>query len=1193
MEKKSVIKSGSNRTRSESRTSVTSFEKVAGKRSTSLPSTVLNGTDRIRSITRANMPQLNAQSEQRPTSVYSSRKAAKQTPYSLYQAKANDSYSTQSSARSDTPQPASAYSSRKAAKQTPYSLYQAKANDSYSTQSNARSDTLQLNARSEQHTASANSSRKNAAKQTPYSLYQAKANDSYSTQSSVRSDTLQLNACSEQHTASANRSRKTALKTAPHSLYRSKSDDSNDRVNTNDTQKPQNSISSSTPKFHARTDYKQDSTVKQKKNGAFHYVQRAASGISYTTGFIDPTRQTQIHIERELQPNGKYARTVRFKHSRNYSYSSDGRFHGVLNAVHELSKTKIQGDVPSLSKTLDSVKPKSIGGKVGLKTAKGGYKLTKATVKTAQSTVLAAERGLVAVSGQALNAGKRKLSEEISQTDTGRVLIKANEARKFVRSQLNQRKMYSTQKKRVQLRKEELKLNKKAIDPKLKRAELSFKTEKELFQKHKEELSGTKSVIKKQMLKQRRKKFVSAKKNYSQYRSNAKSIKAAYKKQLKAEKKISRLNGSNNPLIVTKALTSSAASELTNKLRNSDKDNDAIKAVDKSVQAVRKAKAAADSVKLKNAQRKTHNTKTLNQRKNKLKQQENKLHKHDQPPKKKKRRKKKRKDKFKETVKQAVKDTVSAVGVAVSGALKDVLISLTPAVAFGLAIIIVFLFVMSIFAPASQFLLGTYTASDQNLTEAVSVYTGYVNDLHIATYDLWHNKSNWKNALKSANVDCSDYKNKPDDEDFHYGRSQYFNYDPASYDYDPYVLWSFLCAYNYDFLKAEELRKKDKAYSPEYWTVTSEIEDLLKELFDKEYTFEHVYFDSSKFHELPAQFYKKLSKNCEVYWDQFHPTTIQVNVDTLPSEIKAYVKDGELHYNYWTLEVLNARNHNKKTGWYLQDYLPEITNAPYWTSGDVDGVSIAGNEIWYAVPPEDTGIDNIGYIRFIQKEVFSIDAELYYNVRQNCTFEEAAISLLRDTKGSYANAAVEYYNILLGKGDDTPKYHGNHQCMKSPVRATMQELIENDRIFNGFGYDKVEQWNEQHCNNYSGNHSGIDIACSNGEQVLAMVDGEVTYVNDSSVTITATNFELIYSEPEDSSRKYTINVRISNIDPCVTKGQNVSTGDLIGISNRSLKCTYNNSHYWNDYNGYDCYIHCSTEIGRVIKQSIAPEMLIY
>ena len=961
--------------------------------------------------------------------------------------------------------------------------------------------------------------------------------------------------------------------------------------------------------------------VKREKRSAFYHVKQAASGVAYATGFVDPFRQTQIHLERELQPNGKYARTVKFVHSRDYRTSYDGRFHGVLNAVHELNTTKLQGDVPSLTKTLDSVKPKTIGGKVGLGAVKGGYKLTKGTVKAARSTVLAAERGAVSAAGHTANAGKRKLSEELEQTDTGKALVKANAVRTFVKGQIRQRRQYSAQKKRIKLRKEEVKLNKKAIDPKLKKAKLQLKTEKQIFQKHKEKLSGSKSPVKKQMLKQRKKQFKSAKLEIRQYTSNANKIKKAHKQQLKAEKKIAKLNGTKNPTSVVKGIASAAVSEFTNKLRNADKDNAALEAVNKGIDAAKKVKAVEKTIELKSANRKASNANALNQRKNKLKQQENKLHKKDQQPKKKRKRKrKKNKNTIRENLKQALKDTASAVGVAVRGALKEVLLFLTPITAFALVVMIIFLFVMSAFSPVSQFLLGTYTASDQNLTESVEVYTGYVNDMHKAIkgiYDPATRNSDWKNSLKALGVDVKGYKNKPDNENFVYGESEFFDYEPASYDFDPYVLWSFLCAYYYDFEKAEQLRNDGKAYSPEYWAVTDDTEELLKELFDKEYTFEHIYIDSSRWAEIPKEHYTLIQEKSRVYWDSLGTTRAtfedeseipEVEYNAIRNAVEVRVENGVsyyiLHYNYWTLEILDANHGDEKTGWYFQDKnensskMPELKSPSSW--GDdvkVDGTSVAGNEIWYAVAPSDTGIDNIAYVRFEKREYYNEDAALYYNVKQNCTFEEAATNLLREKKGSYADAAIEYYNLLVGKGEDSPKYHGNHQCMKSPVRATMQELINNDRVFNGYGYDRVAAWNYNHCNNFPGMHSGIDIACHNGEQVLAMIDGEVTNVDSDSVTLYAKEFELVYSEGDNKkSRRHNIRITISNIKPSVEKGDVISVGTLIGNANNATKCYVNdNTTYWNSSNDNSCYIHVHIEIAKLLKdsESIAPEMLIY
>ena len=93
-------------------------------------------------------------------------------------------------------------------------------------------------------------------------------------------------------------------------------------------------------------------------------------------------------------------------------------------------------------------------------------------------------------------------------------------------------------------------------------------------------------------------------------------------------------------------------------------------------------------------------------------------------------------------------------------------------------------------------------------------------------------------------VNTSGYKDKPDE--YIWGNSVHFNYD-AVYDFDVYKLWAFLCAYYYDF-SAENGDIK-------YWQFKSGTEDLLDEIFNAEYQFEHFYDNTSRWEELPDYVY--------------------------------------------------------------------------------------------------------------------------------------------------------------------------------------------------------------------------------------------------------------------------------------------------------------------------------------------------
>lgn len=91
--------------------------------------------------------------------------------------------------------------------------------------------------------------------------------------------------------------------------------------------------------------------------------------------------------------------------------------------------------------------------------------------------------------------------------------------------------------------------------------------------------------------------------------------------------------------------------------------------------------------------------------------------------------------------------------------------------------------------------------------------------------------SKWKNGLKKFGVNTRNMKDDPDT--WYWGNSSQFNWEPC-YDFDPYKLWCFLCAYYYNFDVSDN-------GDITYWKYSSDTETLLQELFDAEYQFVYWY----------------------------------------------------------------------------------------------------------------------------------------------------------------------------------------------------------------------------------------------------------------------------------------------------------------------------------------------------------------
>ena len=72
---------------------------------------------------------------------------------------------------------------------------------------------------------------------------------------------------------------------------------------------------------------------------------------------------------------------------------------------------------------------------------------------------------------------------------------------------------------------------------------------------------------------------------------------------------------------------------------------------------------------------------------------------------------------------------------------------------------------------------------------------------------------------------------------YYYGKNIIQNYEPV-YDFDANKLIAFMCAYTYDFTDADD---KEQSWSYD----DDKFDDILQDLFDKEYSFKYKYINGS------------------------------------------------------------------------------------------------------------------------------------------------------------------------------------------------------------------------------------------------------------------------------------------------------------------------------------------------------------
>ena len=124
-----------------------------------------------------------------------------------------------------------------------------------------------------------------------------------------------------------------------------------------------------------------------------------------------------------------------------------------------------------------------------------------------------------------------------------------------------------------------------------------------------------------------------------------------------------------------------------------------------------------------------------------------------------------------------------------------------PDLLVGHILLVIIELIFGVFAN-SGFIMGTYAALDDSLSKSEMVYTNFANNMNKKVLAVG-NESLWKIGLNQLGVSLEITENYDDTPtEFIFGQSAVFPDTPA-YDFNPNQLWSFLCAYYYDFDASE------------------------------------------------------------------------------------------------------------------------------------------------------------------------------------------------------------------------------------------------------------------------------------------------------------------------------------------------------------------------------------------------------
>ena len=971
--------------------------------------------------------------------------------------------------------------------------------------------------------------------------------------------------------------------------------------------------------------------------------------LFFAADIINPNRQAKLKFTRTQKANGKYKTRVEIVF-KDRSRHSRGR--GVIhNAVEFINNP--EGDVPSLTKALNSANPKSFGGKAALGAAKGTYAFVKSSKKAVETTALSSESAVIFAKEQAKNKFQNKLNETTSD-DTGKALLKTSSV---VYNTFSRVDKYREEKKEYKQEKQnlkEVKAEHKALadsysklleqeEQKFKAKESKFKAQKQAFKK------SDRSYAAKYRFKQRKKEFKAEKKKYRKATNEILSAsstlltRAVYtpnafyttiatakvfkrsttEKIIRNQKRLTKLKKPEFNIGVTDAYWNKLQSNVS---ENNDTAKVITTAVNTTSSLMRKNKAheieraekqksrlekksSEQQAYIKSKYSKTSPTNYRSSTSSNANVTKRKPHFRWQ-----RWRKKYGYDELKtvdENIKIMVKNVFKRVGSVSAGIAAKAVLFLIPIAAFLICVNLVIMGVASIFQQ-SGFILGTYTARDGELTDCVYEYTRIAMTFNQNVIDCG-DPNKWKDGLYNLHYieKKSDLKTTPTK--FEYSGDK-FSVTPGGYDYDPYVLWSFMCAFYYDFDKAAKAKEKGKSFTPDYWTLDSSGEQKLQELFDAEYVFHADYNNESHWEDLPSRLaYPDKQGYYFTVYSEFYSDRIRLY--QAPTEIWRFAKDGWVGFNADTLEILDANNSNAQTGYFLMDqrwnyynignvdggvvrpfYYHDEYGDYYWGDGNPrQGFGWAGgDQIYFCVSPGDTfefagGDENLSdkcLVTYLKEKQWVTDVTLSYVVEQKCTFIEACETLL-GSQDDYGEDRLSYFRLLYG---DELSQKGNHQFIKCPIKdKTIKNLLEENQVCHNYGFD-VNEWNKDHCLLKTQCHSGIDIICSESDSIVCPIDGTVKEIisgDNNTIVIENSGINFWYDD-QQKGKKHAVKITINNIQNIsVVVGETITKGTVIGTANDDRYC------YSLKNRVAGCtFIHLSVQIKYSKYEFIDPKLLI-
>lgn len=889
------------------------------------------------------------------------------------------------------------------------------------------------------------------------------------------------------------------------------------------------------------------------------------------------SKQFRIRFQREQNSRGRFHTRAYIERGEQEHHSGRGIIHKAVNL-----KYRVKGDKPSVTRFINSQEPQTVRGKVAKKTAQAVNFAVHDVTQTAVDVGLAAETTAIKVGDTAQREIRQKLkqkytSEAVDDYHKGVFLMgrTAVDAVKGTRNHFKQKKQFQIEKAKYKLKKADNKLYKAKIKPKLADNKANLRKAKQKYSL-KRRLPTTKYRKLKNM--RLRQELRQSKRELKFERKQIKTEQKFRKKELSVQKKIAK--DSKPTLLILKPVSYSASgmkASAWQKAVNEDQDNDFIHAIDSAkrriiepaVQKISKPERLQREQKKRDSQ---HDKKLRSDER--LKKQESRLKdKHDSY--KQRRRKPKQQNK---QAKRTVKDVISQAYKYIKNIYEKEVKKFFGSVAVPILIILlVFAFIVMIFTSVISgggFTLGTYAAQDYDLSEAEKYYTKLAYEMNEKIL-MVSDPDDWKKGLTKFGAKKKDLKDKPDN--WYWGKSDVYDWEPQ-WDFDCYKLWSFLCAYYYDFDAADNGDIK-------YWEFDGDTEDLLEEIFSDEYEFVYWYDNKSHWEELdPYNYwgggnassgsYYRAEQDAYIYDDK--PYRYRFKPIAITSELSKY-KDSDGYICITSdYRVLDPNDDYALTGFFVRDhrYYAGGSESFYYIDNDTGGFFFMkgdtrhdrsfwgwdGTDAWFLVSPTDTTIWNSDITdtcmyAYYEKYHWKTECNLYYNVKQKKTFDEVIEDKLKSL--SHKTERWQYYNLLVGNEDGNIMY-GNHQTLRNMLP---KDSIRDYTLKREFGYE-MNGWNQAS----DGLYQGIKVYADSGTVLKMPFSGKITDVDTDENKITIRKDDVQYWYDGTGGTKRDTEVTITN----AVLINDYEKGDSLKEGKEFAKTTAGNVnfHIYIDIDGY-------------------------